>query len=55
MDTEKLKNLIAKYGKENFPFIRFEASTNLIGGQPFSIQNMRDVIPFARTPKNLLF
>jgi len=43
MDTVKLKDLIAKYGKENIPFIRFEASTNLIGGQPFSIQNMRDV------------
>jgi tryptophanase len=43
MDTSKLKDLIAKYGKEKFPFIRFEASTNLIGGQPFSIQNMRDV------------
>jgi tyrosine phenol-lyase len=43
MDTSKLKDLIARYGKEKFPFIRLEASTNLIGGQPFSIQNMRDV------------
>jgi tyrosine phenol-lyase len=43
IDINKLKELIAKYGKENVPFIRLEASTNLIGGQPFSIQNMRDV------------
>ena len=43
MDIEKLKGIIQKYGKENVPFIRLEASTNLIGGQPFSIQNMRDV------------
>jgi tyrosine phenol-lyase len=43
IDTDKLKEIIQKYGKENIPFIRFEASTNLIGGQPFSIQNMRDV------------
>ena len=43
IDVEKFKALIKKYGKENIPFIRFEASTNLIGGQPFSIQNMRDV------------
>jgi tyrosine phenol-lyase len=43
MDTVKLKELIKKYGKEHVPFIRLEASTNLIGGQPFSIQNMRDV------------
>jgi tyrosine phenol-lyase len=43
MDTVKLRNLITKVGKEHVPFIRLEASTNLIGGQPFSIQNMRDV------------
>ncbi|NJK85352.1 MAG: tryptophanase [Bacteroidales bacterium] len=43
IDIKKLKDIIAKYGKENVPFIRLEASTNLIGGQPFSIQNMRDV------------
>jgi tryptophanase len=43
IDIQKLKDLIAKYGKENVPFIRMEASTNLIGGQPFSIQNMREV------------
>jgi tyrosine phenol-lyase len=43
MDTVKLRELIKKVGKEHVPFIRLEASTNLIGGQPFSIQNMRDV------------
>jgi tyrosine phenol-lyase len=43
IDIQKLKDLIAKYGKDKVPFIRMEASTNLIGGQPFSIQNMRDV------------
>lgn len=43
IDIQKLKDLIAKHGKQNVPFIRMEASTNLIGGQPFSIQNMREV------------
>lgn len=43
IDVEKFVQLIDKYGAEKIPFIRFEASTNLIGGQPFSIQNMRDV------------
>ena len=43
IDIQKLKDLIAKYGKENVPFVRLEASTNLIGGQPFSIENMREV------------
>jgi len=43
LDINKLKSLIKKYGAEHIPFIRLEASTNLIGGQPFSIANMREV------------
>ena len=43
IDINKLKGIIDKYGASKVPFIRLEASTNLIGGQPFSIQNMRDV------------
>ncbi len=43
IDIKKLEDLIQKYGAKNVPFIRMEASTNLIGGQPFSIANMRDV------------
>ena len=43
MNVEKLDALIRETGRENIPFIRLEASTNLIGGQPFSIQNMREV------------
>ena len=43
IDIDKLVACIEKNGKENIPFIRMEASTNLIGGQPFSISNMMDV------------
>ncbi len=43
IDIEKLKGVFKKYGKERVAFVRMEASTNLIGGQPFSMQNMRDV------------
>jgi tyrosine phenol-lyase len=43
IDINKLQALIDQFGPERIPFIRLEASTNLIGGQPFSIQNMRDV------------
>lgn len=43
IDIEKLKAVFAEYGKEHVAFVRMEASTNLIGGQPFSMQNMRDV------------
>ena len=43
IDIIKLQALIDKYGADRVPFIRMEASTNLIGGQPFSIENMREV------------
>ena len=43
MDIEKLEACIQKHGVENIPFVRMEASTNLIGGQPFSIRNLMDV------------
>lgn len=43
MNIELLEESIKKHGVDNIPFIRMEASTNLIGGQPFSIQNLRDV------------
>jgi tryptophanase len=43
IDIEKLNNVFQQYGKEGVAFVRMEASTNLIGGQPFSMQNMRDV------------
>lgn len=43
IDIEKLKAVFAEYGAEKVAFVRMEASTNLIGGQPFSMQNMRDV------------
>lgn len=43
MDLNKLEEVIAKYGVDHVPFIRLEASTNLIGGQPFSMENMKAV------------
>jgi len=43
IDISKLKQVIETYGKDQIPFIRMEASTNLIGGQPFSMENLRQV------------
>ena len=43
MNIEKLEEVIKRHGASNIPFVRMEASTNLIGGQPFSVQNLRDV------------
>ncbi|HOS83431.1 MAG TPA: tryptophanase [Bacteroidales bacterium] len=48
IDIAKLQSLITQYGAEKVAFIRMEASTNLIGGQPFSIQNMREVHKIAK-------
>ncbi|MCC8088601.1 MAG: tryptophanase [Rikenellaceae bacterium] len=43
IDIAKLEKCIEENGVENVPFIRMEASTNLIGGQPFSMANLMDV------------
>ncbi len=43
IDIDKLKAVFEEYGQDGVAFVRMEASTNLIGGQPFSMQNMRDV------------
>jgi tyrosine phenol-lyase len=48
IDTDKLEAVIKQYGAENIAFIRFETGTNLIGGQPFSMQNMKDVWQISR-------
>jgi len=43
MDLGRLSAAIEKAGPENVSFVRMEATTNLIGGQPFSIENLRQV------------
>jgi tryptophanase len=43
MDLGRLRAAIEKAGPENVSFVRMEATTNLIGGQPFSLENMKQV------------
>ncbi|MEI2743319.1 MAG: tryptophanase [Candidatus Competibacter sp.] len=43
MDIGKLTALIEQHGREKIAFVRMEAGTNLIGGQPFSLQNLTDI------------
>ncbi|MEO0185533.1 MAG: tryptophanase [candidate division WOR-3 bacterium] len=43
MDIDKLKKGIKKYGKDKIGYIRMEATTNLLGGQPFSMENLKQV------------
>ena len=40
LDIQKLRDTIKKYGTNKIPFVRMEATTNLLGGQPFSIENL---------------
>lgn len=48
MDPAKLKALIAQQGPEKIGFVRLEAGTNLIGGQPISLENMRGIHQICR-------
>ena len=48
IDLKKVKDCIKKEGKDNIAFMRIEAGTNLIGGQPISYKNMKDVTEIAK-------
>lgn len=43
LDLNKFQDVIKKYGAEKVSFVRMEATTNLIGGQPFSLSNLKEV------------
>lgn len=43
IDLVKLEKLIEEVGVEHIPYVRIEMGTNLIGGQPVSLQNVEDV------------
>lgn len=47
-NIEKLRALIEKVGPDKIPFVRIEAGTNLIGGQPLSLQNIKEVSAVCR-------
>ena len=43
MDLGKLEAVIRKNGADKIAFVRVETGTNLIGGQPHSLENLRQV------------
>ncbi len=43
IDLQKLNDVIEKYSRDKIPFVRMEATTNLLGGQPFSMENLKRV------------
>ena len=48
LDIDALQKLIDERGAEALSYVRMEAGTNLIGGQPFSVQNLREVSAVCR-------
>ena len=49
IDLNKVKECIEREGAENIPYIRLEAGTNLIGGQPISYENMKAATELAKS------
>ena len=43
LDIAKLEQVIREHGAGKISFVRMEATTNLIGGQPFSLGNLKEV------------
>ncbi len=48
IDMDKLRESVDRNGAENISFVRVEAGTNLVGGQPVSMKNMREVSKFCK-------
>ncbi len=48
IDLDKVKDCIRREGAENIAYLRLEAGTNLIGGQPISYENMKAATNIAR-------
>ena len=53
IDLDALESCILKETPSNVPFVRLEAGTNLIGGQPISYANMKDATAICRKYKIL--
>lgn len=47
-DMNKLYQAVSRVGTDQVSFVRVEAGTNLIGGQPVSLENMRQVTAYCR-------
>ncbi len=48
MDIGKLNDIIKRHGRENIAYVRIEAGTNLVGGQPVSLENYAQVSQICR-------
>lgn len=48
VDLNKMADLIKKVGSDRVPYLSFETCVNMAGGQPASMDNMREVYEFCR-------
>ncbi|MDR3011619.1 MAG: tryptophanase [Chitinispirillales bacterium] len=48
INIDKLKSVIDSYGVNKVAYVRMEAGTNLVGGQPFSLENYTEVSKICR-------
>lgn len=51
IDPGRLDECLGKYGRDGIAYVRLEATTNLIGGQPFSMDNLLMVRRFCAENK----
>ncbi len=49
IDLDKLKALVDKYGADQIAYISFEHAVNMAGGQPVSMDNMKEVYEYCGT------
>jgi len=48
IDLEKLESAIKEFGQSNIPFINITVTCNTVGGQPVSLQNIKETCSLAK-------
>ena len=49
VDLKKLEGLVDRVGAERIPYLSLETNVNMAGGQPVSLDNMRDVYQYCKS------
>ncbi len=48
VDLNKMQDLVKRVGADHIPYLSFETCVNMAGGQPASMENMREVYEFCK-------
>lgn len=49
VDFDKLEKLVKKYGSKRIPYVSIATSVNMAGGQPISMENLKQLHRYTRT------